>query len=823
MDSSKRGKAELHYFSSRLKLKLDRLRQVPAAVVEAPAGYGKTTAIRDFVKNNIPEGTPVYWFTATEETPHAGYNRLCREIEKIDQLTGEHLQRIQLPNTITVGESAEILRSIRCANETYLIIDNFQIMSSSLMPSFVDALLEHGGEGLRVIILTQMLGREARAFVTGRGCMQINMADLKLNAEDVKSYYRLEGVNITEMEAMDIERCTEGWVIAVYLQLCSLKETGRFSDTVSILVLLERLVWDSMTPAQQEFLLQISPFSTVTLRQACAIAGLSELPEYARGALNCPFIHYASAEGRYELHSILTDLLVHKRIEHGTEFERKCLIDAGDFCRAEGKIALALGHYAEVKDYDRMLSLDLSHMTLETIGTRTFAQLASDIVESCPAAVKRVHLLSMLQISWALLVSGMKGKFSALLDELLQMPELSENAELHGEWLLLASYREFPDIAKMTELIKEAAIKFGGRFSRVILPEIPWCFGNYSPFTELHTRPGQADHEADMLEQYINIYSSITNGHGCGGDALFRSELAYHRGDLQNAEIYAYKAAFLAEGNRQSIVSMGASLQLAEVALHKGDTAGWQHAISSMERAVLAAPRNNTAIKSILDMMRGVLLAELNVCSDIADWLKERSFSDHGLSYCTTYNALFVHFMYLLQNGEFARMLGTAAAIDMEYVNARPFSEHLLHITSAVCNYALGNKEKAAELVLKAVEKAVPDRLIFTLASFSKIVGNLTEEIVEQYYPQYLDELERVKERFFSGWETVHNAISPDDIIADLTHREYEVAKLAAAGMSNSEIAEVLVITENTVRTHLRTVFQKLDINRRAKLAHKLK
>jgi LuxR family maltose regulon positive regulatory protein len=58
---------------------------------------------------------------------------------------------------------------------------------------------------------------------------------------------------------------------------------------------------------------------------------------------------------------------------------------------------------------------------------------------------------------------------------------------------------------------------------------------------------------------------------------------------------------------------------------------------------------------------------------------------------------------------------------------------------------------------------------------------------------------------------------------ANLTAREYEVANLAAEGLRNSEIAEKLMVTENTVRFHLRTVFQKLDIDRRAKLAEKLK
>ena len=73
-----------------------------------------------------------------------------------------------------------------------------------------------------------------------------------------------------------------------------------------------------------------------------------------------------------------------------------------------------------------------------------------------------------------------------------------------------------------------------------------------------------------------------------------------------------------------------------------------------------------------------------------------------------------------------------------------------------------------------------------------------------------------------SGWNTLHNDMFPDELPSDLTPREYEVARLAARGLRNSEIAQKLMVTESTVRAHLRTVFQKLDIDRRAKLAEKL-
>ena len=54
-----------------------------------------------------------------------------------------------------------------------------------------------------------------------------------------------------------------------------------------------------------------------------------------------------------------------------------------------------------------------------------------------------------------------------------------------------------------------------------------------------------------------------------------------------------------------------------------------------------------------------------------------------------------------------------------------------------------------------------------------------------------------------------------------LTGREREVLELLARGMTNKEIAEALVITTNTVKRHLKAIFEKLEIHTRAAAAAK--
>ena len=49
-----------------------------------------------------------------------------------------------------------------------------------------------------------------------------------------------------------------------------------------------------------------------------------------------------------------------------------------------------------------------------------------------------------------------------------------------------------------------------------------------------------------------------------------------------------------------------------------------------------------------------------------------------------------------------------------------------------------------------------------------------------------------------------------------LTEREHEVLDLLAQGLTNKEIAEKLVITTNTVKRHLKAIFEKLDVHTRS-------
>ncbi|MBD1909448.1 response regulator transcription factor [Leptolyngbya sp. FACHB-16] len=53
----------------------------------------------------------------------------------------------------------------------------------------------------------------------------------------------------------------------------------------------------------------------------------------------------------------------------------------------------------------------------------------------------------------------------------------------------------------------------------------------------------------------------------------------------------------------------------------------------------------------------------------------------------------------------------------------------------------------------------------------------------------------------------------------ELSPRELEVLKLIAEGHSNAEIASILYLSPNTIKTHVRSVLNKLGVNHRVEAA----
>ncbi len=84
--------------------------------------------------------------------------------------------------------------------------------------------------------------------------------------------------------------------------------------------------------------------------------------------------------------------------------------------------------------------------------------------------------------------------------------------------------------------------------------------------------------------------------------------------------------------------------------------------------------------------------------------------------------------------------------------------------------------------------------------------------------PNLLARIEALMRR--SNWNKTNKegfkaSIEAKDNIAKLTQREMEILKMVSKGASNADIAEKLFVKEVTIKTHLNSIYKKLNVENR--------
>jgi len=164
MNKQNQKKNKRYYFSHRLMKKLEVIDQYPLTLVEAPSGFGKTTAVREYLNIYKPKAVQ-HWYTCLGETPVMAWKGICDMFSIVDDAVASILRKLEFPNEDTILDIALSLRKLRCESETFLVIDNYQLLESNILRSIINAFSTHGNNNLHIIFITQQLKQNDKSTV----------------------------------------------------------------------------------------------------------------------------------------------------------------------------------------------------------------------------------------------------------------------------------------------------------------------------------------------------------------------------------------------------------------------------------------------------------------------------------------------------------------------------------------------------------------------------------------------------------------------------------------------------------------------------------
>ena len=349
------------------------------------------------------------------------------------------------------------------------------------------------------------------------------------------------------------------------------------------------------------------------------------------------------------------------------------------------------------------------------------------------------------------------------------------------------------------------------------LPHMP--MPRRSPFldmTDIYHTAGGAKEAAAMLENNPEAF------------ALFEAQIAYRRGEIDR--VYD-RARYFLSAHSGFYAILGGGMLLALCATWRGDVELWNEA----KRHICEAPCNSAAEREIVSLTLAIVDSSIYDNKDFPIWFTKGSFESLPADAHPAAKVFYIKYLYMtafaiaskqlsiegMQGLSLMRLipLTIEPMISQATVDKTVLAEIFLRLSCAVAYYNAGERESATQHIQKALAKALPDRLYGVLAEYIRHFDGVLEEEIKKLDPDAAEEVVALHKIYSNGWAKLSSAVRNRYIASNLTAREREIAKLAAFGYTSKDIAQLLFISESTVKQTVLRIVQKTGIKDRSELA----
>ena len=828
--------------------------------VSAPAGYGKTTQVIDWLKSIPGLGNAVAWLSL-DQNDNDSTRFLATLIVAIQVIHpgfgGKTLGMLQSPQQPPAEVIlATLINEIAAIPTPFiLVLDDYHDIQDSTIHQQVTFLLENQPPCMHLVLVTREDPLLPLARLRAQGKMlEIRGDDLRFSSQECEVFLGdIMGVSLTSDQIGALVRRTEGWIVG--LQLAALSLQGHINPahfvadfTGSSRFILDYLVdevYQRQSQKVRSFLLK-----TAILDQLCgplcdAVAGDSN----SQGILetleqaNLFIIPLDQSRTWYRYHRLFADLLLHRLRGKQTILLADLHNRASEWFEENGYPSQAIDHAISAGAWSHVGTL-LLRVSTEMLKHGEVATLIR-WYRAFPEEVLLGNPKLCFDYAWPLLLSGQYKEAAPLLDHVERAAD--DIPEFLGEVMAAQAYlaRGQSDHERMVERSQRAM---------ELLPETSLDSRGLVAINLglAYWHMGQMQAAEKVLEEAFEA-GRVTGNHYATLTALiFNGRVAAVRGQLGNAAKLARQA--IAHGGEIPINAL-AHLDLSALYYE------WDKLVESEQHIQSAIDLSQRGRNDEFLTACWMLSARLHQARGDLQEGRQALTQAHELVHtgkippATAARVAAAQVRFSLAEGDLETALEWAHHID-DHSDCHNFLRflgltrvqlliaqndiqeaqdilHLLHEAAKADGWGYGlvavriwqalaadDQETALVYLTEALQQATHERFIRSFVDVGdELVPILIKAAQNGIEPSFVSEILSAMQ----GGKISPSTPDQSALVEVLSPRELEVLHLVAAGLSNRQIAAQLVISPGTAKTHVHNICGKLGVRNRTQAATKAK
>ncbi|MBT7889759.1 MAG: hypothetical protein HN580_12110, partial [Deltaproteobacteria bacterium] len=252
-------------------------------------------------------------------------------------------------------------------------------------------------------------------------------------------------------------------------------------------------------------------------------------------------------------------------------------------------------------------------------------------------------------------------------------------------------------------------------------------------------------------------------------------------------------------------------LCLARIRFIKGDRSGAETIIRRMEKLSQKSdfPRY---VVVLLEVLKVRIWLEKGNIKQAVQWMQNRKENRSGLTILLRESIQILFSRILFSQGKSERSLELLRQL---IINAEKDGRTIrvieMWVIRAKILFSIDDTSEATASMQKAIALAEPGGYITIFTSEGSPIADLLQVLLDEK----VNISRAYVKKLLSAFQLAKLVKTDDGLVERLSERELEVLRFIAAGLSNKTITEEIHISMNTVKTHIRNIYSKLNVNSR--------